>query len=216
MKISERIKKDWPILLLMMIVLVVSIVLYPSLPEKVPSHWNIKGEIDAYSSKLFGVLGINMMNIGMYFLFIILPNLDPRRENYVKFGSAYNLIRYVMHLFFVMMQIVILTASFGYEVDVAFLITVGVGIMFLLLGNVMGKIKHNYFVGIKTPWTLADERVWVKTHRFAAPLWVIGGLVVIISAFFGGIASFITLMVVLVIMVIIPFIYSYKCFKEFK
>lgn len=216
MKLSERIKKDWPILLLMMIVLVVSIVLYPSLPEKVPSHWNIKGEIDAYSSKLFGVLGINMMNIVMYFLFIILPNLDPRRENYMKFGSAYNLIRYVMHLFFVMMQIVILTASFGYEVDVAFLITVGVGIMFVLLGNVMGKIKHNYFVGIKTPWTLADERVWVKTHRFSAPLWVVGGIIVIISAFFGGMASFITLMIVTVAMVIIPLVYSYKCFKEIK
>lgn len=216
MKISERIKKDWPILLLMMIVLVVSIALYPTLPEKIPSHWNIKGEIDAYSSKLFGVLGINLMNIGMYFLFIILPNLDPRRENYIKFGSAYNVIRYVFHLFFVMMQIVILTASFGYKVEVDFLVTVGVGIMFVFLGNIMGKIKQNYFVGIKTPWTLTDERVWVKTHRFSAPLWVIGGFIVIASAFFGGMASFITLMVVVIIITIIPFVYSYRCFKELK
>ncbi|GFR36182.1 SdpI family protein [Thermobrachium celere] len=216
MRISDRIKKDWPILSLMLFVFIISIVLYPYLPDKVPSHWNIKGEVDAYSGKLFGVLGLNLINIGVYFMFLILPNLDPRKENYAKFSSAYNIIRYVFHIFFVLMQILILMAALGYRVDVSFVVTLSTGIMFILFGNVMGKIKHNYFVGIRTPWTLADEGVWVKTHRFAAPLWVMSGFIMLAVSFIGGMTAFVVLMFVVFIISVVPIIYSYMIYKNIK
>lgn len=215
-KIIENIKKDWLILLLMIITLIVSIYLYPSLPDKMPSHWNIKGEVDAYSSKLSGVLNINLMNIGFYFLFLILPSIDPKKQNYANFRPAYNVIRYTFHLLFVALQYIVLLSSLGYKFNVGTIVTLWVGIMFILLGNQMGRIKHNYFVGIRTPWTLADETVWVKTHRFSAPLWVVGGFIVGILSFFSGTVAFIGLMIVIFTISIIPIIYSYLCFKNMK
>ncbi|MCX7694882.1 MAG: SdpI family protein [Caloramator sp.] len=214
MRIGERIKKDWPILSLIIITFLISVILYPYLPDKVPSHWNIRGEVDAYSSKLFGVLMINLMNLGLYFLFLILPNLDPKKENYVRFSSVYNIIRYFLHVFFVIVQLTIIFAALGFKVDVDFIMTVSVGIMFILFGNVMGKIKHNYFVGIRTPWTLADERVWIKTHRFAAPLWVMAGFIMLFVSFKGGITAFVVLMISTLIAAFVPLIYSYKIYKE--
>ncbi|WDC84671.1 SdpI family protein [Caloramator sp. mosi_1] len=118
------------------------------------------------------------MNILFYLMFLVLPNLDPKKDNYTKFKSAYNIIRYFIHTLFIIIQIIILVAALGYKVQVDFVMTMAVSIMFILFGNVMGKIKHNYFVGIRTPWTLADERVWVRTHRFAAPFWVMSGFII--------------------------------------
>lgn len=92
--------------------------------------------------------------------------------------------------------------------------TVSVAIMFILFGNVMGKIKHNYFVGIRTPWTLADERVWIKTHRFAAPLWVMAGFIILFVSFKGGITAFAVLIISTLIATFVPLIYSYKIYKE--
>lgn len=215
-KIINKIKKDWFIILLMILTLIISLLLYPKLPDKMPSHWNIKGEVDAYSSKLSGVLNINLMNIGFYFLFLIIPSIDPKKQNYENFRPAYNVIRYTFHLLFVALQYIILLSSLGYKLNVGTIVTLSVGIMLILLGNQMGRIKHNYFVGIRTPWTLADETVWVKTHRFSAPLWVVGGFIVGILAFFNGTVAFIGLLIVIFTISIIPIIYSYLCFKNIK
>lgn len=213
-KMSENIKKDWIIVALMILTLAVSLYFYPQLPDRMPSHWNIKGEIDGYSNKLFGVLGLNLMNIAFYFMFVLLPFLDPKKDNYTKFRSAYNIIRYTFHLFFIVMQFVIIASSIGYKVNVGMIVGLGISIMFILFGNVMGKIKHNYFVGIRTPWTLADETVWIKTHRLAAPLWVAGGIAVGILSFFNGTIAFIGLIMIICIISIIPIVYSYLYYKR--
>jgi len=161
-KILNFIKKDWFIIAILALTFMVSLYFYPRLPNRVPSHWNIKGQIDGYSGRFFGAFGISLMNLAFYFLFIFLPYLDPKKANYAKFPSAYKLIRYSFHLLFAGIQATVLLVALGYHINVGLVIGLGTSLLFVVIGNVMGKFKHNYFVGIKTPWTLANEEVWLK------------------------------------------------------
>lgn len=214
--IRSFIKKDWIVIGIITLTFIFTLYFYPSLPSKIPNHWNSKGQIDGYSGRLFGAFLIPLMNLAFYFLFIFLPYLDPKKANYEKFPAAYKLLRYSFHILFACIQVTILLVALGHPVNVGMVIGVGVSLLFVVIGNVMGKFKHNYFVGIKTPWTLENEEVWVKTHRMAAPLWVVGGIV---SAFFailldGKTSSSIALLITVSIISIVPMIYSYVIFKK--
>lgn len=213
-KILDSIKKDWFILALIAVTFIVSIYFYPSLPSKVPNHWNVKGQIDGYSGRFWGAFEIPFMNAAFYFLFIFLPYLDPKKANYAKFSSAYKLIRYALHIFLTGLQVIILLAALGYSVNTGMFVGIGTSLLFVVIGNVMGKFKHNYFVGIKNPWTLANEEVWIRTHRMAAPFWVIGGIVSAVFAVIGGEIAFIALMVIILVITIVPTVYSYIIFKK--
>jgi uncharacterized membrane protein len=215
-KIRSTIKKDWFIIAIITLTFVVCLYIYPSLPEKMASHWNAKGEIDGYSGKFFGAFGIPLMNLAFYFLFIFLPYLDPKKENYSKFSGAYKLIRYSFHILFTCIQASILLVALGHPVNIGMFVGVAVSMLFVVIGNVMGKFKHNYFVGIKTPWTLANEEVWTKTHRMAAPLWVVGGIISGVFAIILNGKSFfyIVLLIVVSVISIVPIIYSFIIFKR--
>jgi uncharacterized membrane protein len=215
-KILNNIKKDWFIFVLIVLTLMVSLYFYPSLPSKIPSHWNINGEIDGYSGRFFGAFGIPLMNLAFYFLFIFLPYFDPKAANYAKFPSAYKVIRYSFHLLFACLQAIVLLVAFGHPVNVVMFVGVGTSLLLVVIGNVMGKFKHNYFVGIKTPWTLANEEVWVKTHRMAAPLWVVGGILSAIFTIIGGGTFILPFIIIVATISIIPVIYSYVIFKKLK
>ena len=215
-KILNSIKTDWFILAIILLTFVISLYLYPSLPEQMPSHWNAKGEIDGYSGRLFGTFGLPLMNLGFYFLFIVLPHLDPKKANYAKFPSAYKVIRYVLHIFFAALQIIILLVALGHPVNVDMFIGIATSLLFVVIGNVMGKFKHNYFVGIKTPWTLANEEVWVKTHRMAAPLWVVGGILSAMFTIIGGGTFILPFVIIVAVISIIPVIYSFVIFTKLK
>jgi uncharacterized membrane protein len=217
-KILEFIKKDWVIIAIITLTFMVTLYFYPRLPSKIPIHWNAEGQIDGYSGKFLGAFLIPLMNLASYFMFIFLPYLDPKKANYEKFPAAYKLVRYSFHILFVCIQGIILLVALGYPVNVTMFIGIGISLLFVLMGNVMGKFKHNYFVGIKTPWTLANEEVWTKTHRMAAPLWVVGGLISAVFAIIGDGKSsfFIVLMVVVSVISIVPIVYSFVIFKRLE
>ncbi|HYE82599.1 MAG TPA: SdpI family protein [Clostridia bacterium] len=202
-------RKDWLLILLILASFGIAIYFYPVLPERVPSHWNIYGEIDGYSSRFFGAFGLPLMNIGMYFMFLIIPNLDPKKSNYKAFEGSYHLIRVVMHIFMIGLQILILAAVMGYGINVSLIVKLSVSMLLILTGNVMGRFKHNYFVGIKTPWTLANEEVWRKTHRMAAFVWVAGGIVCAASSFWNSAASAVLFFVCIMALAFVPVVYSY-------
>ncbi|PRR79741.1 SdpI family protein [Clostridium vincentii] len=214
-KILNSIKKDWFIIAVLVVTFIVSLYFYASLPSQIPIHWNAKGQVDGYSGKLFGTFAMPLMNLAFYFFFIVLPFLDPKKANYAKFQSAYKLIRITFHIFFAGIQAIVLLVALGHTVNVSMFVGLGTSLLFVVIGNVMGKFKHNYFVGIKTPWTLANEEVWAKTHRMAAPLWVVGGIISAIFAIVGGESFFIALFIILSIVSIVPIIYSYIIFKKF-
>lgn len=205
---------DWPLLLLILGGLAIGAVLYPQLPERVASHWNFKGEVDGYSSRFWGAFGIPLMTAGIYALMLVLPSIDPRRENYRKFAGAYRLFKATLVVFMTGVYLIVILNALGYRVPVDRAMMSGLSLLFVVLGNFMGQIRHNYFVGIKTPWTLANEQVWQKTHRLGGRLWVAAGLVGLAASVIGGSAGGVILAVSLGVATVIPMVYSYLEFRK--
>lgn len=210
----DVLRRDWPVLLLLAVSLAAGLALYPSLPERVPSHWNLRGEVDAYGSRLWAAFGPPLLGAAVYFLMLVAPLVDPRRENYARFAGTYRLVRLAIVSFLVGLHAIVLLAGTGRPVNVAFTMQVGVSLLFILLGNVMGQVRHNYFVGIRTPWTLASEAVWVRTHRAAARAWVAAGVVGLAGAAAGPAAGYVIFMAALGAALIYSIVYSYVLFRR--
>jgi len=208
------IREEWPLLLIIAGALIAGLIIYPHLPERVASHWNLKGEVDRYSSRIWGAFGIPIMTAVIYIMMLFLPLIDPRKQNYQKFAGAYRLFRAVMVVFMIGLYAVIVTSAQRYQVPVGRVVITGIALLFIVVGNFMGQIRQNYFVGIKTPWTLANEVVWQKTHRLAARLWVGAGLIGLVAALAGGAAGAVIMGVSLGLAVVIPFVFSYLEFRR--
>ncbi|MEW6181810.1 MAG: SdpI family protein [Bacillota bacterium] len=210
----ETLKQDRPLWLFLAALIIAGFILYPMLPEQVPSHWNWKGEVDDYASRAFGAFGMPLLALGLYIMMLVLPFIDPKRENYARFGAVYRLLRWGIVLFMTGLYAVTVLAALGHSVNVGMLVKGGVAVLFILIGNVMGQIQHNYFVGIKTPWTLANEEVWRLTHRLGAKIWVLGGLVCLAMAPFQTIWSAYVFIAVITVMALVPVIHSYLVFRR--
>lgn len=201
--------------ILSVVPLVITLIFYNALPEKVPMHWNINGQVDSYSPKFPGAFFIPLMELAMTALFIYLPKLDPKKENYVKFRKTYTFFMFAMIVFFTVLQIVIISVSLGaafIKVDVV--VKLLVGLLFLIIGNIMPKLKHNYFMGIKTPWTLSNEAVWLKAHRHGGFIWFLTGILLIILAFIPGGVSAAVYFGLIIIAALEPILYSYLCYRK--
>lgn len=210
------VKNDWYLLVIILVPLAIALYLYPELPAKLPSHWNIYGEIDGYSSKLFAIWFFPLLNLGIYFMMILLPKIDPRRDNYIRFSGAYRITRILLIIFLAVLYFVTILAGLGYPVKVDLLVKLGVSILFLVMGNVMGKFQHNYFVGIKTPWTLANEEVWRKTHRFASKLWVGAGFFCLILSIIGTLWANYAFFAIIMLITFVPMGMSYVYYRQIR
>lgn len=213
-KISDILKKDWGILILIVLGFALGLYFYPLLPSRVPIHWNSKWQVDGYGSKLFGAFGLPLINLAIYLLLIALPYIDPKRKNYEGFQSTYQYLKYLLIIFFLGVEVTTLLLATGAAVNIAIFIQILISLLLILLGNVMGRFKHNYFVGIKTPWTLANEEVWRKTHRMAGPIWVIGGIINILLAVTGLNFNGTGLIIIMLAIVLAPTVYSYIIYEK--
>ena len=205
---------EWPLWLLIVAALVLGAVVYPQLPERVASHWNYRGEVDGYSSRCWGAFGIPLLTAGIYLGMLLLPLIDPRRQNYEKFAGAYRVIKAVLVIFMTGIHLVVVLNALGFKVPVDKVVITGVSLLILVIGNYMGQFRHNYFVGIKTPWTLASEEVWRKTHRLGGRLWVAAGILGLAGALLGGPFGGLVLVAALIIAAIFPIVYSYLEFRR--
>lgn len=214
---NKFLKQEWPLLTILLLTFLAAAAIYPVMPDRVPIHWNAAGQVDGYGSRAFGTFFLPVMNLGMYVLFLVLPKFDPRKENYAKFSDAYRFIRYTFHLFLIYMFAITLLASLGYGVSIDRLVPIGVALLFIVLGNYMGKIRHNYFVGFRFPWTLANEEVWKKTHQFGAKAMVIGGILALLSVLApDGTLRFPLFMICIFVPMIITGLYSYLIYQRLR
>lgn len=192
-----------------------SVIAYPFLPDEMPIHWNYSGMVDGYGSKLI-VLAV--IPIGVFLLYLLLryvPKIDPRKKNYERFARTYGWFRVSILMILVMLQGVTILASFGLALNMGMIIQIGLGALFIFLGNLMPKIQPTYFVGIRTPWTLANDHVWRKTHQLAGKVWVICGFLMIPLALIPvGVVQFTVLIGFIAIMILVPVIYSYYVYKK--
>ncbi|MDI6601433.1 MAG: DUF1648 domain-containing protein [Thermoanaerobacteraceae bacterium] len=207
-------KNNWILLGLVAICFILTIVLYPNLPDKIPTHWNFQGEIDSYSSKLQGGFMIPIMLLVFYPMFIYLPHIDPHKENYKKFEGAYETIIVAIFAFMTSLHVIILLAAMGYNVNITVFMSIGLSLLFIILGNVLTKIKPNFFVGIKNPWTISDDEVWRKTHRLGGWLFVIVGVlgfpIILVDSRFAALFEVAGILLVS----LITAIYSYILYKN--
>lgn len=213
-EIKTELKRDWFLLLVLLVMVILSVLAYPSLPERMATHWNLEGEADGYSSRLIGAILLPLTATALYLLMVVLPVFDPRRENYPKFIKGYRLFRLWFILFLAGLHLLSLGFNLGYPINIGQAVTLGVGIFFALVGNFFPQIRHNYFFGIKTPWTLASEQVWRKTHRLGGRLFCSSGLLLMLSIFLPNKPRFWLLMFLLLGSSLVTMVYSYLLYKK--
>lgn len=178
--------RKWIPLLIVAAAFIASAVVYPSLPDRMATHWNFQGEVDGWSGRAWGAWMIPLMIVLLWGLMRWLPSIDPRGSNYVKFGGAFEGIMVAVMLFMLAVHAIVLRAALGYPVAVDRLLPFGVGVLLAVIGNLLPRARSNWFVGIRTPWTLSSDRVWEKTHRFGGRLFVIGGIVIALAGVIGA------------------------------
>ena len=191
--------------------------IYPSLPETIPTHFNIKGEADAYGGKNSIFLGPGIMSVVGLFVFFILSNiksLDPKRYK-EQDDSLYKKFALFTVAFLSLISCIIIFSSSNQSVDIGKLLLPALGLSFAGFGWYMPKIHQNYFAGFKLPWTLENEDNWNETHKLAGKVWIYGGFIQAIAALLlPNKAGFIVFFSITLIMVVVPSVFSYRMFKR--
>jgi len=192
---------------------------YPQLPAEVPVHWNFAGEADNFASKAFGAFLLPGLALFFLTLFPLLAKIDPKKENYTKFCATWEWLQTLIvaaFAYFYGVQLFV-TLSPAAESLMPRLMLVGVGVLFILLGNLMGKIRQNFFIGLKTPWTLSDPEVWQKSQRVGGWGFIAGGFIVLALAIFYQ-SQYVSLMLITVtfVMIVVPIVYSYLLYRRKK
>jgi uncharacterized membrane protein len=164
------------IIAVLFITFVISIALYPGLPDLIPTHWNAAGEVNGYMQKFWGVFLVPFLMLGFTALLTFIPRIDPKRANYAKFQDYYDGFILVFALFLLAVQMMILLWALGMPISPNILFPVLVGVLFFYIGILLDHTEPNWFVGIRTPWTLSSETVWRKTHKRGALAFKIAGV----------------------------------------
>ncbi len=188
--------------------------IYPQMPERMASHWNIEGEVDGYCSREFGVFFMPAISLAVLGLFIALPGMDPLKRNYAHFMSEYNTMVALILSFLYYIYVLTLVFNLGISFELTRMLSPAFGMLFYYMGIVIRKAKQNWFVGIRTPWTLSSELVWDRTHGFCGDMFKAAGIV----AFLGILLREMLLASVgiLIASVIFGFVYSYIEFHKEK
>lgn len=182
---------------------------------EVPVHWNASFEADRYGSKAEGLLLFPVVTGLVALLLAAVPRLDPKGENIRRSMPAYRALWITLMVFFFLMYVIMVASIFGRAPNAFQLIPVGIGVLFIILGNYMGKIRPNYMFGVRTPWTLASDLAWNKTHRLAGWLFVLLGLLTILSTFAANETLWLWVLMGGVLgLLVISTVYSYTVWKD--
>ncbi|HMM42592.1 MAG TPA: DUF1648 domain-containing protein [Thermomicrobiales bacterium] len=207
MKVNLR--TELPQWLLMAGMFLASAIAWPTTPDRVPMHWNAAGEVDGYGGKLEGLFLLPAITLGLYLLLLFLPRIDPGRANYSLFSGSYAIIRISMVVLMAAIHALVLLWIKDIKVNASLVVMTGVGLLFIVIGLVLGKVQPNWFVGIRTPWTLSSRRSWVRTHRLGGWLFIAMGLVMIAAEFLSASLMAPVILVTTLGSVVVMFVYSY-------
>jgi uncharacterized membrane protein len=193
---------------------VAAVVVYPRLPAHIPTHWNVRGVPDAWGGRAWAFLFPAMSTAIVLLATEVLPRIDPRRANWDRFRDVLNLVVNLIVLFTAWMMALSLGIALGWKIDMPRAVMVGVGLFLAALGNYLPRIRSNWWVGIRTPWTLESERVWRDTHRVGGRAFVAAGLATAVAGFLP--AGFIPAVPIAAIAVaaLVPTVYSYVAWRR--
>jgi uncharacterized membrane protein len=188
--------------------------LWNQLPDQMASHWNVNDQVDGYISKFWGVFLLPLTTLGMFALFMAVPIIDPLKANIAQFRESFNLFIMLIVAFMLYIYGLTLAWSLGFtnfKMSAAMLPFMGV--LFIAIGFMLRKAKRNFFIGIRTPWTLSSDTVWDKTHQLGSILFMASGAFVIIGGFVGGMTAFWLMFVPLIGSSLFLVIYSYVLYR---
>lgn len=192
-----------------------SAAVYGRLPEQIPVHWDMHGNVDRYGSRLEGALALPAGIALMALLVPVLPRIDPRGANYEKFRPTYHLVMNAVLTLMLGVHVAVLATSLGADVPVARLAPAGVGILLLVVGNALPRARPNWMFGIRTPWTLSSERVWERTHRVGGYCMVAAGVVILLSALLPPGRTPVMLFIgAVTVASLVPLVYSFVAWRQ--
>ena len=185
------------------------LLLWDQLPDRIPVHFGIDDQPDGFSSKAFAVFGIPCFMLIIQYLCIFVSQADPKKQNVS--GKAFSLVLWIIPVVSILCLSLIYMYALGAKVEVGFVIMMFMGFMLTVIGNYMPKFKQSYTLGIKTPWTLANEETWRATHRLGGILWTVCGILIMVAAL---LRQYLPAIIILAVMVIVPLAYSYFHYRN--
>jgi len=189
-------------------------ILWEKLPDQMASHWNVNDEVDGTMPKFWGVFLMPIITLGMLALFLVLPGMDPLKANIAQFRESFNLFIVLIVAFMLYTHGLTLAWSLGYQdFKMSAAMLPFMGVLFITIGFMLRKAKRNFFIGIRTPWTLSSDSVWDKTHQVGSVLFMVSGAMAIIGGFFGGTAAFWLMFAPLIGSSLFLVVYSYVLYR---
>lgn len=192
--------------------IIVGLLLWNVLPERITTHWNGTGEADGWSSKAFAIFGLPVILLFLQWLCVFATALDPKNKN--QNSKVFGMVLWIMPITSLITCGIVYSLALGMDLNIDIAVRILLALMFLFMGNYMPKCRQNHTIGIKVTWTLRNEENWNKTHRFAGRLWVIGGIFLLATLMIPAENFLFTLMPVILILAIAPMIYSYVYYKK--
>ena len=188
------------------------ILLWDRLPQQLPTHWGANGEVDGWTSKTFAVLGIPALMLVLQYVCFFASAFDPKRRN-IR-GKMLGLALWIIPVLNLFLHVMIYLTALERDIQITVMMPLFMGALWVIVGNYLPKCQQSYTLGIKLPWTLADEETWNVNHRMAGKLWVAGGLATMLCALLPtGVAIFV-LLGILLSMVLIPTVYAYRFYRK--
>ncbi|MDD4831104.1 MAG: DUF1648 domain-containing protein [Candidatus Pacebacteria bacterium] len=201
------------ILLIIFLSFAIGFFAYPQMPDTVASHWDEKGQVNGYMSKFWGIFLMPIISLAMFFLFLLFPKIDPMKSNIEKFRNYYDSFIVSIFLFLFYLFLLTLAWNLGYRFNMVNLLIPAFSALFYWCGILIENTKRNWFIGIKTPWTISSDVVWEKTHKLGGKLFKVSALIALAGLFFGSLAFWFTILPVVIFSTYLLF-YSYFAYQE--
>ncbi len=203
------------VLTLIAIALIAGLALWNQLPDLMASHWNINNQVDGYMPKFWGVFLMPLITLGMLVLFLVIPGIDPLKANIAQFRETFNVFIALIVAFMLYIHGLTLAWSLGYQgFKMSAAMLPFMGVLFIAIGYLLKKARRNFFIGIRTPWTLSSDSVWDKTHQLGSVLFMISGAITLLGGLLGGVAAFWFTFVPLIGSTLFLVVYSYVLYRN--
>ncbi len=191
------------------------LLLWNRLPDPMASHWGVNDQVNGYMSKFWGVFLMPLITLAMLVLFLVVPVIDPLKANIAQFREIFNLFIMLIVAFMIYMYGLTLAWNLGYtHFNMSRAMLPALGLLFIFVGFMLRQAKRNFFIGIRTPWTLSSDTVWNETHRLGAVLFMISGALAFIGGFLGGMLAFWLMFIPLIGSALFLVVYSYILYQR--
>lgn len=201
--------------ILVLLAFLISAFAYPRVPERVASHWNARGEVNDTMGRFWGVFFLPLMLAGLVLLLMFVPSIDPLKANIAQFRRYYDLFILVFALFMLLIHLQVILWNLGIKISPNLVLPIGIGLLFFYLGTMMRQVKRNFFIGIRTPWTLSSDVVWEKTHQLGGRLFQAAGVIALVGAFLPSYAWLFILAPALLVSLVAT-AYSYVLYRKLE